>query len=38
MNEKQAMLFLTRETKRWAHVIARRDNIFVRFEKTLGRH
>lgn len=37
MNEKQAMRFLERETKRWAHVIARRDRIYVVFEKSLGR-
>jgi hypothetical protein len=37
MNEKQAMDFLTSETKRWAHVIAKRDHINVFFEKSLGR-
>jgi hypothetical protein len=36
MNEKQAMAFLTSETKRWAHVIAKRDRIKVVFEKSLG--
>jgi hypothetical protein len=38
MDEKQAMKFLVSETKRWAHVIAKRDHIFVEFEKTLGRY
>ena len=37
MNEKQAMAFLTSETKRWAHVIAKRDGINVVFKKSLGR-
>ena len=37
MDEKQAMKFLVSETKRWAHVIAKRDNINVVFEKSLGR-
>lgn len=37
MNEKQAMAFLTSETKRWAHVIAKRDGITVVFKKSLGR-
>lgn len=38
MNEQQAMKFLTSETKRWAHIIAKRDNISVKFEKSLGRY
>jgi|WetSurMetagenome_2_1015567.scaffolds.fasta_scaffold225915_1 hypothetical protein len=38
MDEKQAMKFLVSETKRWAHVIAKRDHIDVIFEKSLGRH
>jgi len=38
MTEAQAKKFLTTETKRWAHVIARKDNIKVVFEKSLGRH
>lgn len=37
MDEKQAMKFLTSETKRWAHIIAHKDRIFVKFEKSLGR-
>lgn len=36
MNEKQAMAFLTSETRRWAHIIAKKDHINIHFEKSLG--
>ena len=38
MNEKQAMAFLVKQTKRYAHVIAGHDNVKVVFVKSLGRY
>ena len=38
MTMAQAKRFLTSETKRWAHVIAKRENVRVKFVKSLGRY